>query len=328
MYSQMLKLDVISVGDANMDLMMKVPFHPKPSIDQGQPAGVRGSEYHMGPGGVGANVASAMAQLGDRVGFIGVVGDDDLGQTLRQRLMVMGIDIRYLCMIASVSTSLLCFFESDDGKHLFYSCPGARHIPPDCFAEDFIASARLFFISGNILTQEETTAQAVLNAIRKAKESKVTIALDPSKYWLNLALDHFVHEAISLTDVLLPNSNEAHILTGCSSMKDAGHALLEKGPKVVAIKMGENGSMVISKDKEIEQPAFSTNVVSNLGAGDAFNGGFLHGYLRNWPNQQALRFANATASLKIRFRGAQAGLPSRTDVEAFLMDQMDAQVND
>jgi len=319
----MQKLDVVCVGDANMDLLMSVPFHPTISTVTERSSGVRGSEYHMGPGGVGANVASAMAQLGDRVGFIGVVGDDDLGRTLRQRIMVQGINIQYMRMIADTSTSLLCCFESEDGNHLFYSCPGNRLIPPDCFNEDYIAKAHLLFISGNILAQEEITANAVISAIKKAREHGVTIALDPSKFWLNPNLDHYIHQVISLTDVLLPNANEAKILTNFSSMNDAGLSLLDRGPKIVAIKMGSEGSLVISKDEEIFQPAFKTKAITYLGAGDAFNGGFLHAYLRKWTLKQVTRFANATAALKIRSRGAQAGLPSRTDVESFLLDQED-----
>jgi sugar/nucleoside kinase (ribokinase family) len=58
-----------------------------------------------------------------------------------------------------------------------------------------------------------------------------------------------------------------------------------------------------------------------LGAGDAFNGGFLHGYLRYWPLDRMARFANATASLKVRYPGTQAGLPTEAEVESFLAEQ-------
>jgi sugar/nucleoside kinase (ribokinase family) len=67
-------LDVISVGDANIDLLMSVPHHPDLDASGDRGSAVRGSEYHLGPGGVAANVAAVMAQLGNRVGFIGVVG--------------------------------------------------------------------------------------------------------------------------------------------------------------------------------------------------------------------------------------------------------------
>lgn len=312
------RLDVVSVGDANVDLLMRVPHHPdlNPSGDRG--SGVRGSEYHLGPGGVAANVAAVMAQLGNRTGFIGVVGDDDLGQTLRQNLMARGIDVRYLQAVSGRPTSLLCCFESSDGQAVFYSCPGPRHIPADCLAEGYLASARLLFLSGNMLTQDEATGHLLVEALLKARQRGVLVAVDPSKFWLNPALTSIVRQAVAGADVLLPNANEAQFLTGCASPLAAARALLAAGPRLVAIKLGEAGCVACSPEEEIEMPAFKTQVRAYLGAGDAFNGGFLHGYLHRWPLQQMARFANATASLKLRHPGTQAGLPTEAEVKAFL----------
>jgi 2-dehydro-3-deoxygluconokinase len=313
-------LDVVSVGDANIDLLMSVPHHPKldPSGDRG--LGVRGSEYHLGPGGVAANLAAVMAQLGNRVGFIGVVGDDDLGRTLRQSLMARGIDVPYLRAISGHPTSLLCCFESGDGQSVFYSCPGPKRIPADCLAEEYLASARLLFLSGNMLTQDERTGRLLVEVLLKARRRGVIVAVDPSKFWLNPDLTSIVHLAITMADILLPNANEAELLTGCTSPLTAARALWPLGPQVVAIKLGEAGCVVCSPDEEIEMPAFRTEVRAYLGAGDAFNGGFLHGYLRRWPLERMARFANATASLKLCCPGTQAGLPTEAEVEAFLAE--------
>ena len=159
-----------------------------------------------------------------------------------------------------------------------------------------------------------------MEALQKARRRGVSIAVDPSKFWLNPALTSYVHQAIAEADILLPNANEAELLTGCTSPLTAARALWAKGPQVVVIKLGEAGCVVCSPDEEIEMPAFKTEVRAYLGAGDAFNGGFLHGYLRRWPLKRMARFANATASLKLRHPGTQAGLPTETEVEAFLVE--------
>jgi sugar/nucleoside kinase (ribokinase family) len=315
-------LDVISVGDANIDLLMKVPHHPDLDPNGDREPGVRGSEYHLGPGGVAANMAAVMAQLGHRVGFTGVIGDDDLGRTLRQNLMARGIDLRYLRAIPGYLTSLLCCLEDQGGQAVFYSCPGPKRIPADCLAEEYLASARLLFIAGNMLTQDEMTGHLLVEALRKARRQGVTIAVDPSKFWLNLGLASYVRQAIAGADILLPNAKEAELLTGCASPLAAARALLAEGPRVVSIKLGEAGCVACSPEEEIEMPAFRTQVRAYLGAGDAFNGGFLHGYLRRWPLKRIARFANATASLKLRHPGTQAGLPTEAEVEAFLSEQM------
>jgi sugar/nucleoside kinase (ribokinase family) len=313
-------LDVVSVGDANIDLLMSVPHHPDMDPDGDRGSGVRGSEYHLGPGGVAANVAAVMAQLGNRVGFIGVVGDDDLGRTLRQNLMARGIDSSYLRAVPGHRTSLLCCFESSEGRAVFYSCPGPRHIPAECLVEAYLASARLLFLSGNMLTQDEMTGRAVVEALLKARRQGVMVAVDPSKFWLNPALTSIVRQAMAEADVLLPNANEAELLTGCASPLAAARALLAEGPRVVAIKLGKAGCVVCSPEEEIEMPTFKAEVRAYLGAGDAFNGGFLHGYLRRWPLQRMARFANAAASLKLGQPGTQAGLPTEAEVEAFLAE--------
>jgi len=316
--TEMPVLDVVSVGDANIDLLMNVAHHPdlNPSGDRG--AGVRGSAYHLGPGGVAANVAAVMAQLGNRVGFIGVVGDDDLGRMLHQSLAARGINLRYLRSVPGRATSVLCCFESKGGQAVWYSCPGPRCIPAECLDEEYLALARLLFLAGNMLTQDETTGNLLVEALRKARQRGVIIAVDPSKYWLNPALVSTVRRAISEADILLPNANEAELLTGCASPLEAARALMGEGARAVAVKLGETGCVVCTQDQELEMPAFETEVRAYLGAGDAFNGGFLHGYLRHWPLERTVRFASATASLKLRHPGTQAGLPTEAEVEAFL----------
>ena len=311
-------LDVISVGDANIDLLMHVAHHPdlNPTGDRG--SGVRGSAYHLGPGGVAANVAAVMAQLGNHVGLIGVVGDDDLGRMLRQSLAARGIDLRYLRPVPGCTTSLLCCFESKSGQTVFYSCPGPRRISGDCLEEEYLASTRLLFLAGNMLTQDEMTGRLLVEAIRKARQRGVTVAVDPSKYWLNPSLVSIVRQAIAEAEVLLPNANEAQLLTGCASPLAAARALVSEGAGAVAVKLGEAGCAVCTRDQELEMPAFETEVRAYLGAGDAFNGGFLHGYLRHWPLDETVRFANATASLKLLQPGTQSGLPREAEVEAFL----------
>ncbi len=314
-------LDFISVGDANIDLLMHVPHHPDLDPSGDRNSGVRGSTYHLGPGGVAANVAAVVARLGHRVGFIGVVGDDDMGQTFRQSLAQRGIDLRYLRAIPGHSTSLLCCFENTEGQAVFYACPGPRRIPADCLAEEYLASARLLFLAGNMLTQDQTTGHLLVGALRKARRQGVSIALDPSKFWLNPSLAYLVHQAIAEADILLPNANEAELLTGCSSPLAAAQALVAQGASVVAIKLGKAGCVICTPSEALELPAFETEVRAYLGAGDAFNGGFLHGYLHGWPLDRMGRFAIATASLKLRTPGTQSGLPTESEVEAFLEKQ-------
>ena len=168
------------------------------------------------------------------------------------------------------------------------------------------------------MTQNEKTGQLLLEAMRRARREGVIIALDPGKFWLNMDLAPYVHEAVHAADILMPNAYEAELLSGSSQPREGGRALLDKGVKVVAVKLGEAGCFVCTHDREMEVPGFKTEVTSRLGAGDSFNSGFLHGYLRGWPLLRIARFANASASLKIRYPGTQVGLPTESEIETFL----------
>jgi 2-dehydro-3-deoxygluconokinase len=314
-------LDIISIGDANIDLIMRVPHHPNihPKGDRG--AAVRGQWYYLGPGGVAANVAAGMARLGNRVGFIGVIGDDEMGRNLRLSLSNMGIDIRYLRSVSGYQTSLTSCFESSEGQAVHYSCPGPTRISEACLEPEYLDGSRMLFLCGHIMTQNEETGGLLLEAMQQARRQGVVIALDPGKFWLNMDLASYVHKAVHEADILLPNAYEAELLSGCSQTRDVSRALLDQGVKVVAVKLGEAGCIVCTHDEEIEMPGFKTEVKSRLGAGDSFNSGFLHGYLRRWPLMKMARFANASASLKIRYPGTQAGLPTESEVEAFLAER-------
>jgi sugar/nucleoside kinase (ribokinase family) len=316
-------LDVISVGDANIDMLMHVLHHPDldPRGDRG--SGVRGSTYNLGPGGVAANVAAVMAKLGNRAGFIGVVGDDDLGRTFCESLTQRGIDIRHVRAIPGHQMSLLCCFEDAEGQSIFYACPGPRRIPAECLDRAYLASARMIFLAGNMLTQDEVTGKRLLAAVKSVREDGAVVALDPSKYWLNPGLAWIVREVIAEAHILLPNRHEAELLTGRRSPEDAAGALLGDGPELVALKLGAEGCVILTAEEELRVPPFQTEARAFLGAGDAFNGGFLHGYLRDWPLEEMARFANATASLKLRTPGTQAGLPLEVEVMDFLSQQRD-----
>ena len=314
-------LDVISIGDANIDLIMKVPHHPHidPKGDRG--AAVRGQWYYLGPGGAAANVAAGMARLGNRVGFVGVIGDDEMGRTLRLSLSNMGIDLCHLRSVSGYQTTLTSCFESSEGQAVYYSCLGATRILGACLEPEYLDRSRMLFLCGHIMTQNEETGGLLLKAMQEARKQGVIIAFDPGKFWLNMDLAPYVYKAVHEADILLPNAYEAELLSGCSQPRDGVRALLDQGVKVVAVKLGEAGCIVCTHDEEIEMPGFKTEAKSRLGAGDSFNSGFLHGYLRRWPLLKMARFANASASLKIRYPGTQVGLPTEIEVDAFLAER-------
>ena len=87
------------------------------------------------------------------------------------------------------------------------------------------------------------------------------------------------------------------MLTGKDDPREAAEDLLARGPKAVAVKRGERGALLATKDGVTEFPACRVEVLDTTCAGDAFAAGFLLGVSRGWPLEQSLRLANAAGGL-------------------------------
>ncbi len=314
------ELDVLSVGDGNLDVWMRVPRHPDRQAGGARAIGVVGDASLIGPGGAAANVALGVARLGARAAFAGVIGDDAAGDRFKERMQTEGVDLSHLHVMAGQATSLACMFETPDGEYEFYVCPGPRAIPAHCLADDFVRSARLLYLTGHVLTEDESTCRNMLDAMAVAGEGGGTVAFGLGKYWLNPALESRAREALKHTDIIISNYVEAEQLTGRESVHDAARDLLEAGIGVVAVTMGDRGCLLATEDRLVEQPAFHSGAGSTVGAGDAFASGLLYSYLANGNPEEMAAFANAAAAIKIGTPGAVEGLPAVDEVWAFLQE--------
>ena len=313
-------LVVLSVGDGNLDVWMRVPRHPERSDGEERGTGVVGDACRVGAGGAAANVAMGIARLGGRAAFVGSTGDDAHGMQFRDCMRVGGVDISHLHVTTGQATSLACMFETPDGEYEFYVCPGSRTIPPHCLDDDYIRSSRVLFLTGHVLTEDESTCRTLLDAMDTAHEAGVVVAFDPGKYWLNPALESRVHEAVKRTDIILPNRLEAELITGRESPGDAARTLLDQGVGIAVVTLGDRGCLAATAERMIERPAFHTQARSTVGAGDAFASGLLYSYLAQDTLEEMAAFANATAAIKIGTPGAAEGLPDAEEVRALLKE--------
>ncbi len=314
------ELDVLSVGDGNLDVWMRVPRHPDRRSGDVRGSGVIGDASHVGPGGAAANVALGIARLGGRTAFIGAVGDDAPGVQFADRMRAGDVDVSHLHIMTGQATSLACMFETPDGEYAFYVCPGPRTIPAHCLSHDFVRSAHILYLTGHVLTEDESTCRNMLDAMAVARESNCTVAFGPGKYWLNPALESRVHEALTHTDIIISNDLEVEQITGRKSLRDAADSLLETGIGIVAVTKGSRGCLLAAGDRMFEQPAFHSGTGSMVGAGDAFASGLLYSFLLKENLEEMAAFANAAAAIKIGTPGASEGMPGADEVRAFLRE--------
>jgi ribokinase len=167
-----------------------------------------------------------------------------------------------------------------------------------------------------VLCQLELPIPTVSYVLTLCAEAGVPVMLDPAPaaalpdpFWSQLAW-------------LTPNETEAAFyLNDQSKPEDSAKHFLDRGLKGVALKRGAEGSYVaVTGGKAAWVPAFKVNAIDTVGAGDCFNGAFAVALLEGQDPWVAARFASAASAISVTRRGAQASMPSRAEVDAFLAE--------
>ncbi|UCE13944.1 MAG: carbohydrate kinase family protein [Candidatus Heimdallarchaeota archaeon] len=298
--------DVLGLGEIVIDLLLKVPQFPR--LDEK----VYVTEREKQAGGVTANFSVGVSRQGLSVAFIGAVGEDEEGNFLRARLLQEGVDDRFLVTRDSKTPVNIVIITEKGEKAILQSEFMRVTLPPkELIQPSLIQAARHLHLTA-------INFETALKAVRLAKRYNLGVSLDLESqvvkdYSKDLPL------LLEFVDFLLPNKQGASEFTQIQDPKNSSLKLLEYGPEVVIITLGEKGVLLTTQEKQELFPAFKVaNVVDTTGAGDAFNAGFITGILKGNPIEQSIRRGQATAALKIQGMGAQEPLPTAKQLSKFL----------
>lgn len=289
--------------------------------------------FYRAAGGAPANVAVALARLGTTVAFIGKVGGDVFGLSLRETLAAEGVDVRSLLQVPSARTGL-AFVGSDGhgGRAFVFDHQGVADtlLAPEDVDADLIAHSRIFHF-GSVTLAAEPSRTATAAAARLAGAGHGVVSFDPNvrlELWDSpqCALNAIV-ELLDVANLVKVSSDELEFLAGTSDPADACRILRQHGPALAIVTIGGEGSYYQSPTWSGYVPGISVNAVDSLGAGDAFMAGFL-ACLADDPDLtmlhdedamvRALRFANAVGAITTTRYGAMSALPTRAQVEELL----------
>jgi 2-dehydro-3-deoxygluconokinase len=282
----------------------------------GDRALARASAYDAMIAGAESNVAIGLARLGHRVAFFGRVGDDLFGDQVRRELRAEGVDVTHLSSDPERPTGLL-FRDTVVGSpitvHYRRAGSAATAMSSGDVPRDMVERARLLHVTGITAALSESAFEATTAVIRLAREAGVPVSLDPNLR-LRLASPERWQVIIDVLarqcDVVLTGAEEAAIFTDGADPVDW---LRDRGVGTVVIKRGAEGASehdLRPGGSVAAQPARAVPVVDSVGAGDAFDAGWLSGWLRGLPAADRLREAVAVASLVVASRGDSTGLPS------------------
>ncbi len=293
---------IIVVGDANVDMVIRLPKHKKKTKKANK-----------------TDLTQSEPQL------YGGVGDDGYGRFVRDGLAAEGIDVSGLHTLADAFTPMVIAMIQPNGERLIVVWPPERGADVQLAVEHLnpvvITHAAWLHTSGMCL-RHSPVRETVLYAMQIASDAGVPVSLD-----LNLRLELWgwrdtvretVERAIALSDVVFGNAEEEIVpLARTGDVEAAAHILCD-GKRIVVARRGAAGALAASPGGTSHAGAFSVKrIVDTLGAGDAFNGGFIAARLEGHTVEEALRWGNAIAALKIGQPGAR-GLPGRGEVEQLL----------
>ncbi|WP_429064628.1 ribokinase [Aeromonas bestiarum] len=302
---------LVVLGSVNADHVLRVPHFPRPGET------LTGHGYQVVPGGKGANQAVAAARLGAPVVFIARIGDDAIGQQMRQGFAQDGIDVSAVELDEQLPTGIAIIYVSDEGENsIGISAEANGALSPAMVKrhETLIADAH------TLLLQLEVPLESVFEAARLARSHDTRVVLNPAP------AQPLSSELLALVDLITPNQTEAELLTGVKVTDEASAAQAaarfhQMGISDVMITLGSQGVYCSNARQQQLIPGFRVEAVDTTAAGDTFNGALLAAELAGADFKAAVRFAHGAAALSVTKFGAQSSIPSKQEVEAFLLAQ-------
>ena len=295
----MKKFDVVGVGYCNVDYLGIVSRYPR--IDEK----VRLQDFVRQGGGVTATAMAAVGRLGGRARLITKVGDDDFGTFSINELVKDGVDVdRVLIEPGKVSQFSFIAVSKRSGKRTIFWSPSDIQMSAEEIQRDDILDAKVLHVDAH-------HPKAALQAAFWAQEAGIPVVIDAGTL-RDGSIEIAEHASHLITSRLF-----AKQYTGTDDPEDSVRSMLA-GRQLAAVTLGKNGCVYTTFDGIFHQPAFKVKVVDTTGAGDVFHGAFSFGLSEGWDVHRIITFASAVAALKCTKLGGRAGIPTFSEVSAFL----------
>ena len=295
-------LDLLVVGELNPDVIV-LGAPERPAFGQAETIVDRIS---MTVGSSSAIAACGAARLGLRVGFVGIVGDDEFGRFMLRTLGERGIDVSG-CIVDPVRTTGASVILGRGGDRAILTAVGAIEA---LRAEDVPAGAlsRARHVHVGSLYLQTALRSRVGALLAAARRGGATTSIDPN--WDPSGRWDPLDDVLAATDVCLLNLAEATALTGESDPERAARVLSGDEGRAVVVKLGSDGALAVRGDEVSHVAAPSMHVVDTTGAGDSFDAGFIAGWSSGWTLDRSLDLAVTCGSASTSCAGGVDGQPT------------------
>jgi sugar/nucleoside kinase (ribokinase family) len=297
--------DVLGFGAVAVDDLIYVDHHPLPDSKMLVRAKRREG------GGLTGTALVAVARLGAKAAYCGVLGDDELSRFTIQELEREGVDCTPILHRAEARPiHSIVIVDLSTGQRSILAYPGGMiERQPEELTEDLIASCRVLFV-------DQTVIEGALHATKVAHAHGIPVVAD-----IEFTADPRSPDLIRQVDHLIIGINLARQLTGEEDPATMVRSLAHAGRACCAVTAGERGCWYAEHDGKVRHfPAFPVQVVDTTGCGDVFHGAYAACIAQGESVDVAIQVATAAAGLKATRPGGRSGIPSRAMVDQFLRE--------
>ena len=268
------------------------------------------------PGGSAANTITCTSIFGMPSGYIGKIGDDELGQLFKSTMEQFGVKTT---MLHSEKSSGRCmvFITGANAERTFADYMGAAlEMGPDDLKPEFFEGYDYFHIEGYLVQNQELIARAV----QMAKDAGCIISIDMASYNVVESNNAFLHNLIDkYVDIVFANETESRAFT---KLDDALEGLRElvKHCEIAVVKVGKDGSWVKNATEEYYIPAWPAKPVDATGAGDTYAAGFLYAHSLGMPLKECGEIGSIIAAKVVEVVGTKIDIPRWRDAKNEIRD--------
>lgn len=294
---------IICVGHSALDRIYRIEAFPQ------HPTKVRALEHVEAGGGMAANASVAIARLGGKAELWSRAGDDAAGAAIRAGLKAERVDVRYLQGFEGARSSTSAIIVDDRGERLIVGQRDAG-MPSDTSWLPLERVREADAVLGDLRWLE-----GLRTAFTEARKAKVPTVLDA-----DLGAREALEGILALTDYAIFSAPALREFAQASSDAANLEHVLKLGPTHAGVTLGAQGYLWREQDGSGgEVPGFSVSVTDTTGAGDAFHGAFTLLLAEGRPVGDCARAATAAAAIKCTRLGSRSGLPTRSELDAFLL---------
>jgi sugar/nucleoside kinase (ribokinase family) len=304
------RFDVTIAGELNLDLILYgLPEQLEPERE------LLADRMMLTLGSSSAIVAHNLAALGSCVGFQSRIGDDPLGQIALQRLSQGSVDVSKVRVApGATTTGLTVILHHQQWRNILTYSGTIAELAWEDLDLAYLADSRHFHFSSYYL--QKSLRPRVAELFRFLKSRGLTVSLDtnddPDDRW-----EGGLQELLRHVDVFLPNEREVCKAAGTEDLEEAIRKLAHLAPLVV-VKLGRKGALAQRGSERVMAAAKEVAPVDSVGAGDSFDAGFLHEFVRGSDLNKCLASGNAAGALSTTMPGGTEAFRDAAHREKFL----------